>query len=516
MKIIQTHKNAMMACMMLLMSVWIGILTAGDLNPPGPPTTGTMKPLNEVEPRTAVQSLSGDANNHHIISEPGSYYMTGNLVAEPNKCGIKIMANNVSLDLCGFTLSGTPQSKTGISIECGGLLPVEEVPFTCTIRNGTICTMGTNGLEALVYIPHFSPGPTANLLLGKILVHSNSECGLAVSGNDPNAVHVRLDQVYVSDNTSHGISLSDCYLHAEQFQVSGNGGKGLDANNSNLTLFGGDISYNMGRGIDLNEDAKVDSLNAFLEKIRITANGGHGMYIDAPTVQAYCHMKEVCFSRNSGDGLYINVSSGDIPIEEVSFASNGGRGLYVTTPQSSDIPMEQVSFTGNGSHGAELGMMTNVDAYGITSNGNGGSGIIINGHGYLSGFSAIGNNGAGIQVGSGSTIKNCTVRGNTGDGILVSGNCTLVGNTCEANTANDLGAYAGIHVTGSGNRIEANHVVGNNVGIDIDIAGNLVIRNSAFANITANYDIAPGNTTGPILTGTGDITSDNPHANYDF
>jgi formylglycine-generating enzyme required for sulfatase activity len=79
---------------------------AGNLNPSAPPTAGTMKPLTDIEPRTAVQTLAGSATAVYVISQPGSYYLTGKIVVTQAKHGISIEASNVSLDLCGFTLTG--------------------------------------------------------------------------------------------------------------------------------------------------------------------------------------------------------------------------------------------------------------------------------------------------------------------------------------------------------------------------------------------------------------------------
>ena len=60
--------------------VWV---SAGDLNPPAGPVTSTMKTLDQVEARIPVQSLSGNLGFQHIISQPGSYYLTGNVTTVP-------------------------------------------------------------------------------------------------------------------------------------------------------------------------------------------------------------------------------------------------------------------------------------------------------------------------------------------------------------------------------------------------------------------------------------------------
>jgi parallel beta-helix repeat protein len=197
-------------------------------------------------------------------------------------------------------------------------------------------------------------------------------------------------------------------------------------------------------------------------------------------------------------------------LDNVRAFSNGNNGVYVC---GCLVQLRELTARDNGGHGV-LGMLTDVDAYsGLSDNDAGG--IKVDGRCNLCQWTAAGNTGNGIEVGSGSTVRSCTACGNTGDGILVSSNCRVIDNTCESNiVAGEFGAVAGIHATGSGNRIEDNHVIGNNIGIDVDSTGNLITKNSAQGNGT-NYDIASGNTAGPTL-GTGDIVSDNPHANYEF
>src|SRR5262245_39743009 len=52
---------------------------AGPLDPPAGPVTGTYKTLQQVEPRIDVATLPGSETCAHIIWQPGSYYLSGNL-----------------------------------------------------------------------------------------------------------------------------------------------------------------------------------------------------------------------------------------------------------------------------------------------------------------------------------------------------------------------------------------------------------------------------------------------------
>lgn len=76
----------------LLASLAATAATAGPLSPPSGPVTSTSKPLAEVEPRIAVNSTNtpGSATALHVISQPGSYYLPGNLAGDSGKDGILI------------------------------------------------------------------------------------------------------------------------------------------------------------------------------------------------------------------------------------------------------------------------------------------------------------------------------------------------------------------------------------------------------------------------------------------
>jgi hypothetical protein len=116
-----THTFLAVALLMSgLLTSWAG---AGNLNPSGPPTTGTMKPLDAVEPRVAV----GQADIPLTITESGSYYLTGDVTV--TGIAITIEADDVVIDLSGFSITGNPGSSYGVMIN--GRSNVE-------IRNGTI------------------------------------------------------------------------------------------------------------------------------------------------------------------------------------------------------------------------------------------------------------------------------------------------------------------------------------------------------------------------------------------
>ncbi|HRJ49802.1 MAG TPA: hypothetical protein PKU91_04680, partial [Phycisphaerales bacterium] len=83
-------------------------VSAGPLDPPAGPVAGTYKTLTEVEPRIAINAVNtpGGANSLFRITQPGSYYLTGNITGVIGKHGIEIAASGVTIDLMGFDLQG--------------------------------------------------------------------------------------------------------------------------------------------------------------------------------------------------------------------------------------------------------------------------------------------------------------------------------------------------------------------------------------------------------------------------
>lgn len=135
-------KYSVIACSALVLAAGT-LVVAGPLSPVAGPVASTYKTLNEVEPRIAISSANtpGDANSVYRISNPGSYYLTGNVVGQIGKDAvILIAADNVTLDLGGYTIVCTetpPQSVAQYGVNSG-------VVKGATVRNGKIAFAGTS------------------------------------------------------------------------------------------------------------------------------------------------------------------------------------------------------------------------------------------------------------------------------------------------------------------------------------------------------------------------------------
>src|SRR5438046_4283287 len=121
-----THKAGWIIAAVLGLSVvaaLAGVARGGPLDPPGPPAST----LPQVEPRTPISALP------FTISQPGSYFLTQNLTANTGGDGITVLADNVTIDLNGFALTGIAGSASAISE--GGSAPPHS---GWVVKNGSI------------------------------------------------------------------------------------------------------------------------------------------------------------------------------------------------------------------------------------------------------------------------------------------------------------------------------------------------------------------------------------------
>ena len=155
----------------------------GSLTPPGAPAP-TMKTLAQIEPRTAITNTASAVT----ISQPGSYYLTGNLTVSSGNA-ITIATNGVTLDLNGFTISSTAASAAG-----NGILLSGSNPRNLTILNGFIQggvtnngsgVFGGSGFNAGII---FSGNPPVNVLVSRVSVSGCLYYGIILNIGDSTVV----------------------------------------------------------------------------------------------------------------------------------------------------------------------------------------------------------------------------------------------------------------------------------------------------------------------------------------
>ena len=261
-----------------------------------------MRTLDQIEPREPITELP------HTITESGSYYLTGPLETSGN--GITVAADNVSIDLNGFTLRGGGEGfGTGIFVE-----EVDNV----TIRNGRIhefnhgiSLQNSNygRMEALELSNHFTNGIWIRAISGSCNGH-------------------RIRDVTVSHNGLRGL-----YLQANEGGVlRGNIISNVRAVGNGLN--GISIAANEGVATgNIVRDGKVLGNAGFTGLDVFSQNGGHsaGNVIENMKVLENEHsgLRLIAFgagSTNTGNIVRNNLVKGNgnqIPALSVQGSSNG-------------------------------------------------------------------------------------------------------------------------------------------------------------------------------------------------
>src|SRR5262249_41757895 len=102
----------------------------------------TGRSLKDIEPRTPIQSLSGNPDYLYVISQPGSYYLAGDIAVPPNKRAILVAAQSgsVSIDMEGFTIRGVSTGNSGIVVA----VPGTDYP---EISDATLADLDGDGID---------------------------------------------------------------------------------------------------------------------------------------------------------------------------------------------------------------------------------------------------------------------------------------------------------------------------------------------------------------------------------
>jgi len=260
-----------------------GVVRGGPLDPPLAPAP--TQP--QVEPRTPIGSLP------FTIGAAGSYFLTANLTGASGANGITVNADNVTIDLNGFVLSGGPSPGHGIFVGA----PRENL----AVKNGTVrgwnvaieAANASNGLFEGLRVSDNQTGLSSgsNSVVRNISAKDNVSTGILAGENSVlSAVtarsngtgifvlaHGNVSDCASSDNTVNGIFLFGGRTRLEGCTVEGNASDGI------VVLIGGDAclitannaSYNAGAGVHVINGARsrIDDNNV--------AGNGQGIRVDS-------------------------------------------------------------------------------------------------------------------------------------------------------------------------------------------------------------------------------------------
>lgn len=273
---------------------------AGNLNPPAGPIIPTMKALDEVEPRIAINATNtpGDANSTFKITQPGSYYLTGNITGTAGRHGIEIGTNDVTINLMGHTLRGVGGSLDGVSRDTG---------FRNSIRitNGVIRDWGGDGVDlttsvALGCIVE-DINTTGNGGAGFLLGGGHAVRGCTASSNGGDGFYLQASS-----------TITECNAYE-------NGGNGFNAT-SGCVFTGCTSVNNTASGFTVGDSCTLTHCSA-------TQNDQHGF-----TATQWCTITQCTGARNGRDGVLVLSAC---VIAMGNFSNNGsdpatGANIHVT------------------------------------------------------------------------------------------------------------------------------------------------------------------------------------------
>jgi hypothetical protein len=110
----------------------------GTLSPPAGDPAASMRTLTQLEPRRPLGTPGQLNTTPLVITAPGSYVLQGNLTVAGGD-GIQIRADDVTLDLNGFTVTSSAATAEGCGIRLGG---TTVTAHRARIRNGRLFSPG--------------------------------------------------------------------------------------------------------------------------------------------------------------------------------------------------------------------------------------------------------------------------------------------------------------------------------------------------------------------------------------
>ncbi len=501
---------------------------AGPLNPPAGPVASSYKTLSEVEPRIAVNATNTppDGTSQFVISQPGSYYLTGNINGVAARNAIRITAAGVTLDLDGFALTGVVGSNAGIALTNGAQ--------RVTIRNGTISGFGLDGIDGGFNLHGRYEGLVASGNGGG----ASGRCGIRAGGD------AMVTNCNVSSNTGNGTicndtcTIRDCIATAntdtgfffgaqctlEGCTAQGNTKAGYLGTNFGVlqrcTAVGAPAAssrgFEVGTGCRIVDCTASGYATGFIMPSRgvlsgcvASANGGTGI-----STGDYCEVLSCAATGNGGFGISVG---SNVLVSGCNANLNTSDNIAVF--QRCNV-LDCVANGSTAGNGINLSFQTNT-ASRCTASGNALNGIYAQQRSRVLDCSCRDNQQNGIRANFASSASRCYCDANTVCGIICDGGGAFefTDNHCAENGGSASGA--GIRISVGLGRIENNTLSFNYRNLDVLAGGTIIGHNTSTApGAGGHYNIVAGNSYGPIVNvgGVGDFTgtpnANHPMANY--
>lgn len=339
-----------------------------------------------------------------VITNSGSYVLTANITGAAGTNGITVLADDVSIDLNGFSLIGVAGSLDGISV------PTNTYRSNIEVINGTVRAWGDDGVDLFT---------TSNSILSDLNISSNANAGAkagfnsvvqrcrafrngGIPGPAPSSTNLLgqgidvengsiIRQCIIWQNNSHGISAHSGSVVQDTI-MWGNGHDGFHG--SHATTVRGCVAGGNSEGVE------VDSGSQILNSVSGN-NSEDGL-------------------RCKSDVVVSNVAiAGGITIQGSLAFRNGDNGADLAGPGSQLVNSLIYSNTGHGVRTSDGSLvLQNLVAYnGVIGQNDDGIHVYGNG-GRVEGNHVVWNYDRAIQLenggtgGSGNFIARNTLQGN--------------------------------------------------------------------------------------------------------
>lgn len=315
----------------------VSAVTGGSLTPPAGPIAPTMKTLTELEPRLPLSQLTapGDATNQFRITQPGSYYLTGNLTGVSGKTCISFASSGVTLDLNGFTIQGVAGSLSGVRVGSND----------CAVRNGNVrdFSVGVDAYEAI------------GIRLQNLSATSHDNDGIRASRGAVIEGCVATSCGGDGFDVFESVTLSNCTAVSCSIGFNVAGAAVL----TNCTANGSSTE-----GFRLQESAVLTDCTAFdstgagfvaTARCRLTRcnsrSNQYGFFLTEANAVVECTA-----SSNSSNGVYIAGNAN--AVERSTCHENTGSGIYVASGAGNNIDGNLLTY--NGLNGLNVSTAANL------------------------------------------------------------------------------------------------------------------------------------------------------------
>lgn len=233
----------------ITLPICAAVMVAGawwaDANPSINPPPGPIDVSGRFGTRCGINALP------FTIDQCGSYFLTGCLTGTPGMDGITIQADDVTLDLNGFTLIGVPGSGNAVTVQPG--------QKNTKVENGTVQGWDGSGL-ILGDLPKVNLCSIDGVGQNGVVVGADAlitNCNLSSSGIDgivANGPGCLIQNVVVGGSSGDGIvagpgsTVRDCIAH--------NNARGIEVTDACL-IIGNNANNNQGAGIHISGSANT-------------------------------------------------------------------------------------------------------------------------------------------------------------------------------------------------------------------------------------------------------------------